>query len=110
MELHPDYVSTPPYLLHLLPSISSGPKILTSTAPNSNLINALWATFGILFTLNAAWTADRFGRRWLFIVGAIGMSVCMLIVPVIGMATPDVDGVKSQPVAIGIVFMLFAFM
>jgi len=29
------------------------------------LINALNATFGILFTANAAWTADRFGRKWL---------------------------------------------
>ena len=27
------------------------------------LINALNATCGILFTLNAAWTADRFGRK-----------------------------------------------
>ncbi|KAH7022952.1 general substrate transporter [Ilyonectria destructans] len=74
-----------------------------------NLINALWATFGIVFTLNAAWTADRFGRRWLFMVGAIGMAVCMMLVPVISMATPTTDGVKSQPVAIGIVFMLFLF-
>ncbi|KPM43850.1 hypothetical protein AK830_g2654 [Neonectria ditissima] len=84
-------------------------KKVWSSTQTINLINALWATFGILFTLNAAWTADRFGRRWLFIVGAIGMSVCMLIVPVIGMTTPDVDGVKSQPAAIGIVIMLFVF-
>ncbi|KAH6898631.1 general substrate transporter [Thelonectria olida] len=74
-----------------------------------NLINALWATFGILFTLNAAWTADRFGRRWLFMVGAIGMAVCMLIVPVIGLATPDVNGTKDEATAIGIVVMLFLF-
>lgn len=65
---------------------------------------------GILFTLNAVWTADRFGRRWIFIVGALGMAMCMLIVPVIGLATPSENGVKSEPVAIGIVFMLFLFM
>lgn len=29
------------------------------------------------FTLNATWTADRFGRRWLFIIGGIGMGICM---------------------------------
>ena len=29
------------------------------------LINALNATFGILFTANATWTVDRFGRKWL---------------------------------------------
>lgn len=39
------------------------------------LINALNATFGIVFTLNAAWTVDRFGRKFLLIVGAIGMGV-----------------------------------
>jgi MFS family permease len=61
---------------------------------------------GILFTLNAIWTADRFGRRWLFIVGALGMSLCMLIVPIVGLKTPDENGVKSQPVGIAIVFLL----
>lgn len=66
---------------------------------------------GIIFTLNAVWTADRFGRRWIFMVGAAGMAACMLIVPVIGLATPnDNNGTKSEPVAIGIVLMLFLFM
>ncbi|KAL7952128.1 sugar transporter [Trichoderma barbatum] len=83
-------------------------KVWTSTQ-TINLINALNATFGILFTLNATWTADRFGRRWLFIVGGIGMGFCMLLVPVIGQTTPDINGTKSQPVGIAIVFLLFFF-
>ena len=83
-------------------------KVWTNTT-TINLINALNATFGILFTLNATWTADRFGRRWLLIVGAIGMGLCMLIVSVVGLATPTVDGTKSQPVGIAIVFLLFLF-
>ncbi|KAF4982725.1 hypothetical protein FZEAL_1714 [Fusarium zealandicum] len=83
-------------------------QVWTSTE-KINLINALWATMGILFTLNAVWTADRFGRRWLFMVGAAGMAVCMLLVPVIGLATPSPDGKKSEPVAIGIVVMLYLF-
>ncbi|KAI0483404.1 general substrate transporter [Xylariaceae sp. FL0804] len=79
-----------------------------------NLINALNATCGILFTLNAMWTADRFGRRWLLVVGAVGMAACMLAVPIVAGATPDVvtaDGstTKSQPVGIAIVFLLFLF-
>ncbi|KAK1574445.1 general substrate transporter [Colletotrichum navitas] len=75
-----------------------------------NLINALNATMGILFTLNAMWTADRFGRRWLFLVGAAGMAVCMLIVPIVGLKTPTAaDGTKSEPVGIVIVFLLFLF-
>ncbi|KAF4813293.1 Quinate permease [Colletotrichum tropicale] len=75
-----------------------------------NLINALNATCGILFTLNAMWTADRFGRRWLFIVGAAGMAICMLIVPIVGLKTPSAaDGTKSESVGIAIVFLLFLF-
>ncbi|KAM5355901.1 hypothetical protein ACJ41O_002547 [Fusarium nematophilum] len=84
-------------------------KEVWTSSQKINLINALWATMGILFTLNAVWTADRFGRRWLFLVGAVGMALCMLIVPVIGLATPSKDGVKSEPVAIGIVVMLYLF-
>jgi len=83
-------------------------KIWTSSQ-TINLINALNATFGILFTLNAVWTADRFGRRWLFIVGAIGMGLCMMVVPIVGMKTPTINGAKSQPVGIAIVFLLFLF-
>ncbi|KAF2401454.1 sugar transporter [Trichodelitschia bisporula] len=33
------------------------------------LINALNATCAILFTLNATWTVDRYGRKFLFLVG-----------------------------------------
>ncbi|KAM5355148.1 hypothetical protein ACJ41O_001794 [Fusarium nematophilum] len=85
-------------------------KKVWSSKSTINLINALNATFGILFTLNAMWTSDRYGRRWLLMVGAVGMAFCMLIVPVIGLTTPTYeDGVKSKPVGIGIVFMFFLF-
>ena len=74
------------------------------------LINALNATFGILFTLNAVWTVDRFGRKFLFIVGALGMAVCMLCVSLVGLESPTLaGGVKTQPVGISIVFLLFLF-
>ncbi|KAF2173282.1 hypothetical protein M409DRAFT_17225 [Zasmidium cellare ATCC 36951] len=73
------------------------------------LINALNATLGIIFTLNAIWS-DRFGRRFLFIVGAIGMGVCMIIVASVETQTPNLaDGSKSKSVAISIVFLLFLF-
>lgn len=89
-------------------------KTIWTSTETINLINALNATMGILFTLNAVWVADRFGRRWLFIVGAIGMGICMMIVPVVGMTTPDVisakgTATKTQPVGISIVFLLFLF-
>lgn len=84
-------------------------KIFTST-DTINLINALNGTFGILFTLNAMWTSDRYGRRWLLMVGAVGMAVCMLIIPVVGQLTPDeANGGKAQPVGIAFTFLFFLF-
>lgn len=82
-------------------------KVWTSKS-TINLINALNATFAILFTLNATWTVDRFGRRWMFIVGAIGMALCMMVVGIVGLTTPGTTS-KSEPVGISIVFLLFLF-
>lgn len=74
------------------------------------LINAINATCGILFTLNAVWTVDRFGRRFLLIVGAVGMAMCMIIVASVETQTPTLaGGAKSESVAISIVFLLFLF-
>lgn len=73
------------------------------------LINALNATFSILFTLNATWTVDRFGRKFLFIVGGIGMGLCMLIAATVETQTPTPGGAKTQPVGIAIVFLMFLF-
>ncbi|KAF2430594.1 MFS sugar transporter-like protein [Tothia fuscella] len=82
------------------------------------LINALNATFAILFTLNATWTVERYGRKFLFIVGALGMGVCMILVATVYTQTPAMpgsktkqlpDGVKSRPVGIAIAFIFFLF-
>ena len=40
-------------------------KKVFKSASTIALINALNATCGILFTANATWTADRFGRKFL---------------------------------------------
>ena len=73
------------------------------------LINALNATFGIIFTLNAVWTVDRFGRKFLLVIGGIGMGICMIVVATVETQTPTNDGVKSRPVGIAIVFLLYSF-
>lgn len=73
------------------------------------LINALNATFGIIFTLNAIWIIDRFGRKFLLIVGGIGMGICMIIVAAVETETPSPDGAKTESVGISIVFLLFLF-
>ncbi|CAD0108817.1 unnamed protein product [Aureobasidium uvarum] len=72
------------------------------------LINALNATFAIFFTMNATWTVDRYGRKFLLIVGAIGMAVCMVIVAAVVTETPG-GNTKSEPVGIAVVFLLFLF-
>jgi len=92
-------------------------KGIYSSSTTINLINAINATCGILFTLNAVWTVDRFGRKPLLIIGAIGMAVTMLIFATVGIATPNeyysVKGVqtvtKTQPIGIALTFLLFFF-
>jgi MFS family permease len=84
-------------------------KIFTS-ASQIALINALNATFGILFTLNAVWIVDRWGRKFLLEVGAAGMAICMIVVAAVETETPSTgNGVKSEAVGIAIVFLLFLF-
>ncbi|CAI7624667.1 unnamed protein product [Penicillium palitans] len=84
-------------------------KVFTSDSQIA-LINALNATFGIFFTLNAVWIIDRFGRKFLLIVGGIGMGLCMIIVSAVETETPQLaNGAKSEPVGISIVFLMFLF-
>ena len=84
-------------------------KVFTSDSQIA-LINALNATFGIFFTLNAVWIVDRFGRKFLLVVGGIGMGLCMIIVSAVETETPQLaNGAKSEPVGISIVFLLFLF-
>ncbi|KAJ5941030.1 hypothetical protein N7516_001198 [Penicillium verrucosum] len=81
-------------------------KVFTSDSKIA-LINALNATFGIFFTLNAVWIIDRFGRKFLLIVGGIGMGLCMIIVSAVETETPQLaNGAKSEPVGISIVFLI----
>ncbi|OKL58330.1 hypothetical protein UA08_06405 [Talaromyces atroroseus] len=84
-------------------------KVFTS-ASQISLINALNATFGILFTLNAIWIVDRFGRTFLLEVGGIGMCICMIIIAAVETETPTLpNGAKTESVGIALVFLLFLF-
>jgi MFS family permease len=92
-------------------------KGIYKDADTINLINAINGTCGILFTLNAVWTVDRYGRKFLFIVGGLGMALCMICFAAVGVATPDryyTSGknqvlTKDQPVGIALTFLLFLF-
>ena len=92
-------------------------KGIYTNASTINLINAINGTCGIIFTLNAVWTVDRYGRKALFIVGGLGMAVCMLAFASTGVATPDKfykSGksellTKGEPTGIALTFLLFLF-
>ena len=86
-------------------------KVFVNQPGTIALINALNATFGILFTLNATWTVDRFGRKFLLVLGGVGMGICMIVVATVETQTPayGVDQVKSKSIGIGIVALLFLF-
>ncbi|GMM33478.1 hypothetical protein DASC09_008030 [Saccharomycopsis crataegensis] len=74
------------------------------------LINALNATFGILFTLNALWIVERFGRRPLLLVSAIGMGISMLIVSLVEtQVPPGPDGKPTHAIGIVTVFLFFLY-
>lgn len=92
-------------------------KGIYKDAETINLINAINGTCGIIFTLNAVWTVDRYGRKFLFIIGGFGMALCMIAFAAVGIATPDsyyLSGTtktltKEQPVGIALTFLLFLF-
>ncbi|KAF3191116.1 hypothetical protein TWF106_001289 [Orbilia oligospora] len=74
------------------------------------LINALNGTFGILFTLTATFTVDTWGRKMVLFIGALGMSLCMVISASVYVATPTyAEDTKSTQVGAGIVVMMFMF-
>jgi MFS family permease len=84
-------------------------KVFSSNS-TIQLINALNGTFGIIFTLNATWTVDRYGRRFLLLVGAVGMAASMITAAAVVTLTPGgSDGEKSRPVGIATVFLMFLF-
>ncbi|PSR71955.1 hypothetical protein PHLCEN_2v12165 [Hermanssonia centrifuga] len=95
-------------------SLNSYSTIIYSKVFKSNstvqLINAINASLGILFTLNATWMVERLGRKAILIGGALGQAACMLAVSLVGTLTPTTsDGGKSTSVSIAIVFLLFLF-
>ncbi|OJJ49802.1 hypothetical protein ASPZODRAFT_139161 [Penicilliopsis zonata CBS 506.65] len=83
-------------------------KVFSSESQIS-LINALNATFGIIFTVNAIWFIDRFGRKFLLVAGAIGQGLCMIIISAVETETPSPDGKKTEAVGISLVFLFYVF-
>ncbi|KIK04188.1 hypothetical protein K443DRAFT_130988 [Laccaria amethystina LaAM-08-1] len=62
----------------------------------------------VFMTLPGMWGVERFGRRRLLLVGAIGMCVCEFIVAIVAV-TISVENIAGQKVLIAIVCAYIAF-
>lgn len=80
-----------------------------NNSDTSFLINALSASFAIPFTLNATWLVDRIGRKPILLIGGTGQALSLLIIAIIGIATPTLDDNGTRPYAVGIAIALMMF-
>ncbi|KAF8159507.1 MFS monosaccharide transporter [Crassisporium funariophilum] len=72
------------------------------------VINIVTNVVNVVMTLPGMWGVERFGRRRLLIIGAIGMCICEYIVAIIGV-TISVENVAGQKVLIAFVCFYIAF-
>jgi sugar porter (SP) family MFS transporter len=72
------------------------------------LISIATNVVNVFMTLPGMWGVERFGRRRLLLVGAIGMCVCEYIVAIVGV-TISVSNIAGQKVLIAFVCIYIAF-
>jgi len=75
---------------------------------NPFLISIITSTVNVAMTLPGIWGVERFGRRSLLLVGAIGMTICEFIVAIVGSTTSTSDQ-AAQSVAVAFVCIYIAF-
>jgi hypothetical protein len=87
--------------------------IYQKTFSDSNtifLINGIYGSFSILFTLSCYPLVDRIGRKALLLTGAFGQGMSLLIVSIIGATThQNVDGTRPRNVGIAVAAMFHVF-
>ena len=66
------------------------------------LINVATNVVNVAMTVPAIWGVERFGRRRLLLVGALGMCICEYIVAIVGV-TISVDNIAGQKVLVAFV-------
>ena len=69
---------------------------------NSFVIVVITNVVNVLMTVPGIWGVERFGRRRLLLVGAIGMCICEFIVAIVGV-TISVNNLAGQRVLIAFV-------
>ena len=75
---------------------------------NPFLITIATNVINVFMTLPGMWGVERFGRRRLLLVGALGMCVCEYLVAIIGV-TISTDNLAGQKVLIAFVCIYIAF-
>jgi sugar porter (SP) family MFS transporter len=75
---------------------------------NPFLISIATSTVNVGMTLPGIWGVERFGRRRLLLVGAVGMTVCEFIIAIIGSATPS-SNQAAQSTLVAFVCFYIAF-
>jgi sugar porter (SP) family MFS transporter len=81
---------------------------LQSGIRNPFLITIATNIINVFTTLPGMWGVERFGRRRLLLIGAIGMCVCEFIVAIIGV-TVSVNNIAGQKVLVAFVCIYIAF-
>ena len=75
---------------------------------NPFLISIATSTVNVGMTLPGIWGVERFGRRRLLLVGAVGMTVCEFIVAIIG-STTKASNQSAQSTLVAFVCIYIAF-
>jgi MFS family permease len=75
---------------------------------NPFLISIATSTVNVGMTLPGIWGVERFGRRRLLIVGAVGMTICELLVAIIGSTTSQ-SNQAAQSAEVALVCFYISF-
>ena len=72
------------------------------------LISIITSTVNVVMTLPGIWGVERYGRRSLLLVGAIGMTICEFIIAIVG-STTTTGNQAAQTVEVAVVCIYIGF-
>ena len=75
---------------------------------NPFLVTVALNVVGVFMTLPGMWGIERFGRRRLLMIGAIGMCVCEFLIAIVGV-TISIENTAGQKVLVAFVCIYIAF-
>jgi MFS transporter, SP family, sugar:H+ symporter len=75
---------------------------------NPFLISIATSTVNVCMTLPGLWGVERFGRRRLLLVGAVGMTICEFLVAIVGSTTSESNR-SAQSAEVALVCFYISF-